>query len=402
VVEPFVGRLNAIYLYHGVLEMSLEIQIQIVVLVIRKYFEERSIRLIFIEPYLLEDLYVKAIKTSTGVRGIKNNIESIFRSLMDNHQIEYEDKQVEIRGDSENIAVMETDRNNLELCGKEVITILESRKKETGTEDYDKRMASLNALIGLNSVKEAIKRILAKARYFDAGDGPGHFLFSGSPGTGKTTVARLLGEILKSCNLLKKGHLIEVTGTELVGVVQGEAQRIMLEKCKEALDGVLFIDEAYALSKNVERGNNVGGEQAIDTIIPFMTNNKKRLCVIFAGYKQDMEKFMDVNKGMERRIAHIIDFPNYSADELEQILVLMAKQDGLILSSEYREAAKIVFKKETTAKKDSFGNAGFVEKLLSYSKGEAALRYGRCEEQGIPLINDDKKTLVQEDLGDYL
>jgi stage V sporulation protein K len=173
-------------------------------------------------------------------------------------------------------------------------------------------MASLNELIGLVNVKRDVKKCLERARYFGSEDGPGHFLFSGSPGTGKTTVARLMGEILKSYNLLKSGHFIEATGTELVGENQGEAQRITKEKCKKALNGVLFIDEAYALSKNVERGNNVGGEQAIDTLIPFMTDNKKRVCVIFAGYKQDMDKFLRVNDGMDRRISSIINFTNYS------------------------------------------------------------------------------------------
>src|SRR5699024_7021068 len=155
-----------------------------------------------------------------------------------------------------------------------------------------------------------------------------HMVFNGNPGTGKTTIARLISKILKSIGVLKRGHMIEVTRDDLVGQYVGQTGPKTLEKIKEAYGGVLFIDEAYSLYSG---SDNDFGYEAISTLIKEMEDNRDKLVVIMAGYPHEMEKMLSMNSGIRSRMSYTVDFPNYSSEELLEIFLMGAKQQGFIL-----------------------------------------------------------------------
>src|SRR5262249_16694980 len=150
-----------------------------------------------------------------------------------------------------------------------------------------------------------------------------HMVFTGPPGVGKTEVARGLGEIYRSLNVLRKGHLVETDRSGLVASYIGQTAPKTLDKCKEALDGILFIHEAYALAT---ASSGDFGRESINALLKFMEDNRDRIVVIVAGYPNEMHTFIDSNPGLASRFTKTIAFPPYSADELAAILRLMAKR----------------------------------------------------------------------------
>jgi len=177
------------------------------------------------------------------------------------------------------------------------------KKTATSNEFEKEAMIKLKSLTGLTRVKESIAKLQHRIK-FEGVTEPGHYVFAGNPGTGKTTVARLLGDILREEGVLKKGHIVEVMHHDLVGSYVGQTAPKTEEKLEEALDGIFFLDEAYTLNE----GSGSFGKEAIDTILAFIENNRKRICVIFAGNTGDMEKFIQTNAGLTSRISETIIF----------------------------------------------------------------------------------------------
>lgn len=203
----------------------------------------------------------------------------------------------------------------------------------------DEVLARLDTeLIGLAPVKTRIAEIAAlllvdrmRARYGVTAPQPTlHMSFTGNPGTGKTTVALRMANLLHKLGYLRRGHLVSVTRDDLVGEYIGHTAPKTKEVIKRAMGGVLFIDEAYYLYK-VENERDYGAE-AIEILLQVMENNRDDLVVILAGYADKMGQFFSANPGMQSRIAHHITFPDYTADELEQIAALMTGQLGYTLS----------------------------------------------------------------------
>ena len=203
-------------------------------------------------------------------------------------------------------------------------------------------------LIGLAPVKQRIRDIAAlllvdklrAERGFSAGAPSLHMCFSGNPGTGKTTVALRMAEILHRLGYVRKGHLIAVTRDDLVGQYIGHTAPKTKEVLKRAMGGVLFIDEAYYLYRPENERDY--GQEAIEILLQVMENNRDDLVVILAGYKDRMDKFFESNPGMSSRIAHHIDFPDYSTGELSQIADLMLQtmqyrfdEEAVAVFSEY-------------------------------------------------------------------
>jgi SpoVK/Ycf46/Vps4 family AAA+-type ATPase len=229
-------------------------------------------------------------------------------------------------------------------------------------------LRELDAMTGLQPVKDQVRALVSQIRLAQRRGRPSaelaapHMVFLGPPGTGKTTVARLIGEIFKALGLLTRGHLVEANRAKLVGGYVGQTALKTMERIEEAMDGVLFIDEAYALSRH-DFGNDFGPE-AIDTLVPEMENRRGRLCVIAAGYPADMDRFLQANLGLASRFTERVDFPDYSGPELLAILTAMAAQEGFSLDAGAQAAALRWFDVARTREGANFGNARTARGLL--------------------------------------
>jgi len=232
-------------------------------------------------------------------------------------------------------------------------------------------LEELQRLTGLESVKAVVCQLIdtqiANQRLQDTGllnvaeVESRHLLFVGNPGTGKTMVARLLGKIYRVLGLLRKGHFKEVTRQDLVGQYVGHTAEKTKQVVEEALDGVLFIDEAYSLS----RGGTTHdfGQEAIDTLVPLMENYRDRLVVIFAGYPQEMTEFLKANSGLESRLAQAIYFPDYQGDELYQIWQGFCQRDGRCYSPEVAQLVREQLQTLYQSRGANFGNGREVRKF---------------------------------------
>lgn len=263
--------------------------------------------------------------------------------------------------------------------------------KQLFGDDIKDLMLQLDTLVGLDDVKKQVKSILnyvrAEKRREDLGhainDLSLHMVFTGNPGTGKTTIARLISKILKSIGVLKRGHMIEVTRDDLVGQYVGQTGPKTLEKIKEAYGGVLFIDEAYSLYSGSESDF---GYEAISTLIKEMEDNRDKLVVIMAGYPGEMEQMLSMNSGIRSRVAHTIDFPDYSSDELLEIFLMGARQQGFVLTEEAEETVKETFAIAYRNRDSHFGNARSARSLFEKTKLQQSNRLALDEDADLFMI----------------
>lgn len=227
----------------------------------------------------------------------------------------------------------------------------------------------LSKLIGLTSVKTEINNLynlvtVQKMREYNKmkiSSISYHCVFTGNPGTGKTTVARIVADIYKDLGVIKKGHLVETDRSGLVGEYVGQTAPKTNAIIDSALDGVLFIDEAYSLSQGDQ---NDYGMEAISTLIKRMEDDRDRLVVILAGYKKEMEDFMNANSGLQSRFNRYIEFPDYTSEELMQIFYFIAKKNDYKLSERAAKKIFMVIEDALRKKDDKFGNARYVRNLF--------------------------------------
>ena len=263
------------------------------------------------------------------------------------------------------IAKAEQNIDALKQTRKEV-----SRKESIpNTENSKSSIDELNELIGLSETKKEITTlsnyIQMKLKRDEMGmKSPNlslHCVFTGNPGTGKTTVARILAGIYKDMGLLKKGHLVETDRSGLIAEYVGQTAVKTNKKIDEALDGVLFIDEAYSL---VQGAKEDYGPEAISTLLKRMEDDRDRLVVIVAGYTKEMEDFINSNPGLQSRFNRYIHFTDYTAEELYDIFCLQMKKNEYTISEEASNRLKMILADTLAHKGKDFGNARFVRNLF--------------------------------------
>lgn len=278
-------------------------------------------------------------------------------------------------------------------------TVIYPQYKETATVKREIAKAKpkgsaydeLMEMIGLTEAKKVIVQALnyhkAQKLFADKGMKTDyssmHMVFTGNPGTAKTTVARLLARIMRENGLLSKGQLVEVGRGDLVGRYVGWTAQTVQKKFKQAEGGVLFIDEAYSL---VDDRDGSFGDEAINTIVQEMENHRDSTIVILAGYPDKMEEFLQKNPGLRSRIAYHVPFADYTVEELCQIAELIAKKKGLYFDNQAQEKLTAVFK--TARKQADFGNGRYVRNVIEKAKIAQATR----------LIAADYESVTQKDI----
>ena len=278
-----------------------------------------------------------------------------------------------------------------------------SSEKASPHEEISKKLAQeilgeLDLLIGLGSVKRLVKEIQAFAEIQKLRQKEKliyepmvlHMIFKGNPGTGKTTVARIIGRLFKEMGVLPKGHLIEVERADLVGEYIGHTAAKTRDQIKKALGGILFIDEAYSLARGGEKDF---GKEAIDSMVASMENNKDNLIIILAGYQEEMNYFLETNPGLRSRFPIHITFPDYNIQELMGIADLMLKQRQYVLAPLGWEELKRILENQIQSHEHS-GNARLVRNLIERAMRIQALRLVRNRQ----ISRQDLMTISREDL----
>lgn len=260
-------------------------------------------------------------------------------------------------------------------------------------------MVKLNELVGIEKAKQIVydainyykARKIFKDKGFKNDDVAMHMVFTGNPGTCKTTFARILADALRENGVLETGQLIEVGRSDIIGQYVGWTAKIVEMKFEEALGGVLFIDEAYSL---VDGKSGYYGDEAINTIVRLMENYRDELIVIFAGYPDKMEEFINRNPGLRSRIAFHVPFDDYSTTELCQIAEVIAKASGSKISEGAMKKLNCIF--EAARQNPDFGNGRYVRNVIEKAKIKQA---GRLVEMDYDNVSaDDVTTIKEEDI----
>jgi hypothetical protein len=261
-------------------------------------------------------------------------------------------------------------------------------------EDLAAIFKELDVLVGLEPVKSEVHRatnfarmqVLRREQGLPVVKASLHSVFFGNPGTGKTTVARLMGRIYKSLGLLRRGHVVECDRGRLVAEYVGQTAVRTHAMIDSALDGILFIDEAYALAG---RGAEDFGNEAIETLLKRMEDDRDRLIVIVAGYTGPMEQFIASNPGLESRFTNYLKFPDYQPDDLAEIFQRMAAQSGLICPPETGKKVRTLCTNLYAARNEQFGNAREMRNLFESAVRDQSTRLvagGQCDHDALTTL----------------
>ena len=277
-----------------------------------------------------------------------------------------------------------------------------AESKEEQAAKLEELLSEFNGLTGLSGVKHQVNSLVNLMRVqkmrqeqgLKVSDVSKHMVFSGNPGTGKTTVARMLAEIYKYLGVLSKGQLVEVDRGGLVKGFIGQTATRVQEVVDEALGGILFIDEAYTLT--VGKGDGDFGQEAVDTLLKSMEDHRDELIVIVAGYTDLMEQFLNSNPGLKSRFSNFIFFEDYTADELMDILHKNLEKQEYVLSEAAEKEARRMIEERVANKPDNFANARDVRNFMEHAISAHACRVVELEN-----VDSDKgllSTLEVEDL----
>jgi len=269
-----------------------------------------------------------------------------------------------------------------------------------GTEALGALMAELDVMVGLDAVKAEVRSLIDEIQVNEWRRSEGlsvspmshHLIFAGAPGTGKTSVARVYGKLLSALRVLPKESLLEVSRQDLVSHWIGHTAQKTAAEFEKARGGVLFIDEAYTLSRSVGSGGDFG-QEAIDTLVKLMEDHRHEIAIIAAGYTNEMNEFLAMNPGLASRFSRTIEFPNYTPDELVLILTRMAASDDYVCAPELEPALHAHFSVALSGA--HFGNAREARKLFEGMRTAQAQRLRRLNRR--PTV-DELRSLSTEDL----
>ncbi|MGQ3478521.1 AAA family ATPase [Paenibacillus sp. F4] len=267
---------------------------------------------------------------------------------------------------------------------------------------YQEIQKELDHLVGLDNIKDLVFEVYAFLQIAHMRTDAGllsnahvyHMIFKGNPGTGKTTVARIIAKMLQKMGVLSKGHLIEVERADLVGEYIGHTAQKTRDLVKKSLGGVLFIDEAYSLARGGEKDF---GKEAIDTLVKSMEDQKNQFILILAGYSGEMDFFLRTNPGLPSRFPIQLDFPDYTVDQLIQISEMMAKERDYILMPQSILKMKEHLLNERNDSLHAFSNARYVRNVIEKAIRHQAVRLLNQYRSGQPG-KQELMTLRPEDL----
>ena len=260
-------------------------------------------------------------------------------------------------------------------------------------------MSELSSLIGLKKVKDVVLRlsnfIKVQQKRQSQGLKPStisyHCVFTGNPGTGKTTVARIIARIYRELGILKSGHLVETDRSGLVAEYVGQTAVKTNKIIDSAIDGVLFIDEAYTLTGG---GNNDFGMEAIATLLKRMEDDRDRLVVILAGYDDEMDSFLESNPGLKSRFNRHLHFEDYTVDELLEIFISQAVHQEYEIAESVKDEVRNIICRAVSVKDNSFGNARYIRNLFEKTLENQAMRLA-----DIPAVSKSQlQEILPEDL----
>ena len=271
------------------------------------------------------------------------------------------------------------------ICKPDVETVEDIRT-------LNELMNELNALVGLESVKAKVNDLIAYQKVqklrqendLHSVKNTLHIAFTGNPGTGKTTVARIVGRIYKQIGLLSKGHFVEVSRTDLIAGYQGQTALKVKSVIEKAKGGVLFIDEAYSITENDHSDSY--GRECLTELTKALEDYREDLVVIVAGYTEPMNKFFESNPGLKSRFNTFIEFDDYSPNELDKILISMCKNNDYSLDEETKEKIHLYFEQQTSAKDENFANGRLVRNLYD----DLVMNHAR---RVINIVNPDSTEL---------
>ncbi|MDF2450166.1 MAG: spoVK [Bacteroidota bacterium] len=311
---------------------------------------------------------------------------------------------------SENMdALTKEDLSTITLADMKNVFMATEKKKlklSVNEKELNLALAELNELVGMENIKQDVNELVKLIRFYNetgkdvVNKFSLHSVFTGNPGTGKTTLARIIAKIYKSLGLLERGHVVEVDREGLIAGYIGQTALKTKEKVDAAMGGVLFIDEAYALS---EDGQNGFGKEAIEVILKQMEDKRGQFGVIVAGYPENMHRFVEMNPGLKSRFDKTYSFQDYNVDQLLTIAHQLLKKEGLTATQEAVDHLNAYFTSLINKKDKFFGNARTVRQTISECVMKQNLRMAsiastdRSAEDLIHLTFDDVKHLVIEE-----
>uniref|UniRef100_A0A7C4PNQ8 AAA family ATPase n=1 Tax=Anaerolinea thermolimosa TaxID=229919 RepID=A0A7C4PNQ8_9CHLR len=277
------------------------------------------------------------------------------------------------------------------------------------TPELSEILRELDNLIGLDPIKRWLRKQVARVLFEQSRKAQisrketppllRHLIFTGNPGTGKTTVARMIGKIYHALGLLRKGHLIEVSLPDLVAGYVGQTPAKVMDQVHRAMDGVLFIDEAYALTRMAGNENSSFGQEVIDTLVKVMEDYQGQILIILAGYPDEMAHLLRTNPGLSSRFANPISFPDFDREGMKKLLEQLAHQDQIQLPEEVVELAVDHLVTNQALNPTTFGNARQVIALYEQMKDNLAERMmATISSQGASITLEQELTFLPEDL----